>query len=110
MTRIVDIADLPCPGDPEGRTYRQVNAAKAHRIPLGALVEVDCPGEDAHGVRLFVVHHGRDCDLTPLYYLSPYAGDTEVETPGFRNPKWIGGYPEDGLRVVRGPAPEGTPS
>lgn len=64
QTILFNIADLRDPDDPQGRSYREVNAAKVHRYPIGALVEFN------HGPRLWVVHHGRDCDQTPLYSLS----------------------------------------
>ncbi len=91
----VNLADMPAPGDPEGRTYRQVNAARSHAIPVGALVELDS------GVRLFVVMQTRDCDQEPLYSLaalplgkeSPYQGDR----------RWHHGYGEEGLTLVRLP-------
>ena len=58
------ISDLPAPGDPQGRTYRQINLAQAHEFNLGELVEYD------NGARLFVVQQTRDCDGTPLYTLT----------------------------------------
>lgn len=59
-------------------------------------------------MRLFVVHHSRDCDQTPLYCLGPDPNDTVQEDPRFINRKWINGYSEDCLKVIRGPkAPEG---
>lgn len=45
----VNVADLPDPNDSDGRTYREVNLAKTHNIPLGTLVELD------NGARLFVI-------------------------------------------------------
>lgn len=93
---IINVADLVNPNDPEGRTYRQINAAKKHAIPIGALVEdIDT------GVRLFVVKHGRDCDMTPLYYLSANRDDTEQKDPRFLNRGWVGGYSETYLRIVK---------
>ena len=65
---MINIADLRDPDDPQGRSYRQVNADRTHGIPVGALVEIIDTG-----VRMFVVWHGRDCDQTPLYWLSPGA-------------------------------------
>lgn len=88
----INIADLTDPTD--GRTYRQINAAKSHEIPIGTLVELK------NGARLFVVHHDRDCDETPLYYLSADSGDTQQVDPLFRNPGWTSGYSADSLRVV----------
>lgn len=84
---IINVADLVDPDDPQGRTYRQVNAAKTHGIPLGALVQLKS------GARLFVVLHGRDCDRTPLYCL---ATDPDEEDKY----RWLGGYSEGSLTVV----------
>jgi len=92
---LINIADLRDPDDPQGRSYRQVNAEKHHAIPIGTLVQLE------NGARAFVVFHGRDCDQTPLYYLSLDEDDTEEMRPGWRNPSWIGGYSDDGLVVVR---------
>ena len=91
MSVLFNVADLVDPADSAGRTYREVNAAKSHSIPLGALVE-----DDESGVRLFVVYRGRDCDQTPLYWLSPRKDDSERLL-------WTGGYSEDGLTVIRLP-------
>lgn len=88
----VNVADLVDPNDPQGRTYRQINAATRHSISVGALVE-----DVEDGTRLFVVHQGRDCDQTPLYWL---AVDRDAKR---EDGKWHGGYPEHGLRVVRKP-------
>jgi hypothetical protein len=96
VVKFINIADLTDPSDSQGRTYRQINRTKSHSIPVGSLVEYT-----ETGVRLFVVMQGRDCDETPLYWLSPDKDDTEVERPGFRNQSWIGGYPECSLRVVQ---------
>ncbi len=89
-----NICDLKCPDDPQGRTYRQINAAIKHNIPIGALVELES------GARLFVVYHSRDCDQTPLYYLSAEKDDIEQKVAGFRNPTWDGGWDEDALTVI----------
>ncbi len=86
-TAIVNLSDLVDPDDPNGRTYRQVNAAKTHGIPLGALVEL------GNGARLFVVYLGRDCDQTPLYWLAMSPDED-------RRDKWRGGYDEDALTEV----------
>ena len=96
----MNVADLICESDAERRTYRQLNNAKTHAIPVGTLVEIVGDDDRMAGVRLFVVHHGRDCDGTPLYYLSPDPDDTVEERPGFRNPKWVGGSPEERLEIV----------
>ena len=64
MIIFVNIADLEDPDDPQGRSYREVNADKTHKIPIGALVEIE------NGARAFVVLHTRDCDQTLLYSLA----------------------------------------
>lgn len=101
----VNIADLPCPHDPEKRTYREINAEKTHTIPIGALVEIlrwnDHPYKN--GCRLFVVNHARDCDMTPLYYLSANHEDTKQRIPGLMNPGWTGGFSDRSLMVVELP-------
>lgn len=101
----VNIADMVCPHDPQKRTYREINGAKQHIIPIGALVEIlrcdDHPYKN--GCRLFVVHHGRDCDMTPLYYLSADETDTKETMHGYRNVGWTGGYSDRSLMVVELP-------
>jgi len=91
------IHDLKDPSDPQGRSYKQVNAEKTHAIPIGSLVELP------EGVRLFVASHERDCDQTPLYWLTPDYDDFVREREGWANPKWIGGYSDTSLVVIRGP-------
>jgi hypothetical protein len=100
---IINVADIVDSTDPQGRTVREVNRAKTHAIPIGALVEVgdDRYPDPSDGIRLWVVHHSRDCDQTPLYELAPDRDDTVKINPRFRNPKWVGGYSEDGLKVIR---------
>jgi hypothetical protein len=99
---IINIADIVCPSDSQGRTYRQINAENVHEIPLGSLVE-----NPYDGTRAFVVQHGRDCDQTPLYTLSlrkEDVGRTAVEcgahAEGFRAPHWESGYPAEMLTVI----------
>ena len=88
----IHIADLVNQGT--GKTFREENAEKQHAIPVGALVELD------NGVRLFVVHHGRDCDQAPLYYLSHDPEDTRQERDGWYNRLWVGGFGEEGLTII----------
>lgn len=95
-TYVMMLHDLPDPDDPQGRTYKQINAERQHTIPLGALVELP------NGSRLFVVCHERDCDMTPLYYLSYDPEDTTQKVEGFKNRGWTGGWPEDSLKVIDG--------
>ena len=89
----IHIADLV--NRETGKTFREENAEKQHAIPIGALVELD------DGVRLFVVNHGRDCDQTPLYYLSHDPEDTMQERNGWKNRSWVGGYGEESLTIIR---------
>jgi hypothetical protein len=96
MSRPVNrISDLKDPNDPNGRSYREVNACKDHKYALGALVEI------MHGARLWVVHHARDCDQTPLYCLSWNPSDTTIEREGFYNAGWVTGIPEGALTFIR---------
>lgn len=88
MNAFMNVADLKCPDDPQGRTYRQINAEKKHSIQLGTLVELKS------GVRLFVALHGRDCDQTPLYWLSHKYADKN---------KMSGGHIEENLKVIKEP-------
>lgn len=94
MTPIINIADLTDRTDPQGRTFRQINAAKAHCIAVGTLVEIE------GGARMFVVYQGRDCDQTPLYWLSPDKDNVEIRQPGFMNFGWHGGYAEESLKPI----------
>jgi hypothetical protein len=84
----INIADLRDPNDPQGRTYRQVNAATTHAITVGSLVETE------NGERLFVKKHTRDCDQTPMYSLGLLSDDEGPYS------KWIHGFPEYLLTVV----------
>jgi len=101
----VNIADVVDDSDPQKRTYRQINAALTHAIPLGALVEVGNPSypDEDDGVRLFVCHQGRDCDETPLYWLSPDKAARMESGERFFPRGFSGGYPEDSLTIIRQP-------
>jgi hypothetical protein len=104
--KLINIADLRPEDDPLGRSYREINRAKTHAIPVGALVEAE-PIEGSgykNGIRLYVVSHGRDCDETPLYHLSAYADDTVQEREGWLNRSWTGGRSEDSLTVIELPS------
>jgi hypothetical protein len=100
-TVFVNIADLKNPET--GKTYRQENNEKKHKIPLGTLVEVDFESPKK-GLRLFVVRHDRDCDGTPLYSLS--FNKNWKEEPNELIPKIAFrmqidcGYSERSLRVI----------
>lgn len=93
-----------------GKTYREENAEKVHNIPIGSLVEIvpiesysNDDQNDSAGVRLFVVYHARDCDMTPLYSLAIDPSDTDRESDRFYNYKWHNGYPEESLKIIRLP-------
>lgn len=79
-----------------GKTYREENAELVHNIPVGTLVEVI-----ETGIRLFVVHHSRDCDQTPLYCLAVDPEDIQQVTPYFLNAKWHDGYVEEDLQLIK---------
>lgn len=91
MIRYINIADLVNPDT--GKTYRQENAELTHKIPIGSLVELET------GVRLFVVDHYRDCDMTPLYCLCAEMKNGYTDE-FYAKMKWHCGYPEESLRRV----------
>ncbi|UTU08063.1 hypothetical protein CcrC1_gp377 [Caulobacter phage C1] len=96
---MMNVADFKDPHDPEGRNYRQVQAAKVHSFPLGALVEVNDTG-----ARLFVGQHTRDCDQTPLYSLAPEPAPIEFYSESFAWDMWrmkfVHGWCEDSLTLI----------
>ena len=101
----VNIADLTNPET--GKTYRQENNEKQHKIPLGSLVEVKGDEYDSkvNGLRLWVVMHQRDCDGTPLYGLS-FNKDWSADMYGkdyrmIANAAIDGGYSEESLIIVK---------
>lgn len=89
---IVFFGDLST-NDGSDKTIKEVNLEKKHNIPFGTLVELE------GGVRLFVVFHGRDCDGTPLYWLSPKLNESKA--PAFNISSRIGGYSEESLKVIK---------
>ncbi len=96
--------------DMAGRRGRQEdrkrNRETMHNIPVGTLVEIIHDPEYASvvdGIRLHVVHQGRDCDETPLYWLG-VAGDSRDEE-GYMD-RGFGGYPEHSLKVIAPPTEE----
>ena len=90
MIEIFNVADFKDPSDNAGRTYRQVNAAKKHNIPIGALVEIET------GERLRVMMHTRACDQTPLYSI----GIPDDQDDAVSRLKWHHGYAEESLTLL----------
>jgi hypothetical protein len=92
MNKIVLFSEIV---EENGKTIRENNMVKNHTIPLGALVEVE-----NSKIRLFVVHQGRDCDGTPLYWLDVdfYGWNYGNEYKVFR--KWTGGYSVGSLTII----------
>lgn len=89
-----------------GRTFRQLNMEKTHKIPVGALVEITYDSERLgfkNGLRLHVINHSRDCDGTPLYVIG-VAGTTWLDGPFVRN--GFPGYSEDSIKLIENPTPE----
>lgn len=88
-----DLDSLPCllrnMLEANGRTIKQNNMERTHGVPLGCLVELE------EGLRLYVVHHGRDCDGTLLYWLGMRRGDEREDWD-----QKLGGYSEDDLTIV----------
>jgi len=109
-----------------GKTVRENNVEKIHKIPLYSLVEIqigqwDDEEDPVNGLRLYVVSHTRDCDGTPLYGLS-YSKNAKKELEKYENEKksivdrremelcnliiWqcqgkiTGGYSEDSLVLI----------
>jgi len=103
MSQIVNVADIK--DTKTGKTWREENGEKTHKIPLDALVEV-IPWEHGthNGVRGYVSGHGRDCDGTPLYSITMEKG-LRVDKYG---PEFIhliraaftGGFSEESLKVI----------
>ena len=90
------VHDLVDPEDSQKRTYKEVNAEKTHKIPIGALVET------YNGLRAYVVKQGRDCDMTPLYWISLDKTSLEEgdEYDILTKLKWDGGYSEANLTRI----------
>lgn len=91
----IDAADIV---EANGKTIRQNNMEKTHKIPVGTLVEVKYDTWHSGGAcekvhaRLWVVSHDRDCDGTPLYTLSPH------QKPIFEGADIV--VPHEGKRMV----------
>jgi len=103
-----------------GKTIRENNMELQHTIPVGTLVEVkydtwfgDGACEKNHA-RLWVIIQGRDCDGTPIYWLSTHSYERISYEIGATSPEDVanaslqhkllfnfkGGFCEEGLTVV----------
>lgn len=102
MPEFIFIADCVDPDDPQGRTYSQINAAKNHGLTVGTMVEYK--DQDNYPYknhpRAFIAWCGRDCDETPLYWLTLDRYDTVKKHPTKINEGWFGGIREQALTVV----------
>jgi len=91
VMRLIPISSII---ESNGKTVRENNMARAHKIPIGTFIELICElDEQFRGARLWVTGHNRDCDGSPLYYL------------GFNDMRTItGGFSEQALKIIN-PAP-----
>ena len=89
-----NVADLKNPKT--GKTWRQENAELVHNISIGTLVE-----DIEEGIRLFVIYQGRDCDMEPIYWLSPYPYIRYPNDMAMEKMQWIGGYCEGDLKIIK---------
>lgn len=97
--RFADVVDKET-----GKTLRELNNEKEHKIPVGTLVEViQEPPLSGNGLRLHVIEHSRDCDGTPLYTLG-VAGSTWTDEKFVHN--GFTGYSEYSLKVIEEPTEE----
>lgn len=126
MNTLVNVADLINPET--GKTYREENLEKQWAIPLGSVVKVlhyssesNTYEEHEDCLVLYVVNRARDCDGTPLYWLSSqnhlehkrvrdFAESGQVTFPNesgyafkasFLLPPPLGGYTEQNLKFIR---------
>lgn len=102
-----------------GKTIRENNLRKRHNIPVGALVEFKTDNQRDSGAhelihaRYWVVEHGRDCDGTPLYWLSHTKKENQnkiqivhegvvlnIDVSRRIVYGWIGGFSEKSLMVI----------
>lgn len=95
------IYDLP--SDVPGKTWKEKNMELQHKIPIGALVEIQYEYAPNIGVRLFVCKHTRDCDGTPLYALTWNLEDYyRFKDTRFENAYIAsGGYSDNSLIVIK---------
>lgn len=98
---MINVADIKDTNDPQGRTFREINNATPHAIPIGALVELETKE------RLYVVQHQRDCDGEPLYGLSTKEVlERDIESidndliKELYSMRIINGYSKESLKVI----------
>jgi hypothetical protein len=97
-----------------GLTVKVNNFKIKHNIPIGSLVEVKYDEWHGNGcckkvhARLFVIEQNRDCDGTPLYYLSHINKQVKDYLPEYNIGNLfkrqmmdiIGGFTEGELTVI----------
>lgn len=85
MTDGIEFMNVSDIVESNGKTIYANNMEKKHNIPLGALVEVkydEWYGDGACAIihaRLWVVSRVRDCDGTPLYWLSHHRRSVGID-------------------------------
>lgn len=113
MKYFINVADIV--DKKTGKTIRKENSEKTHKIPINTLVEIkhdiwhgDGVCEKIHA-RLWVISHDRDCDGTPLYSLSVFKSDSNLnkhifyEDSRFKykiTPFIKSGFSEESLKVI----------
>jgi hypothetical protein len=110
MTEIIKFSEIV---EANGKTIRENNLEIEHKIPIGALVEVEITKHFANDtsitgrVQLYVIEHTRDCDGSPLYTLGKSLGALDDPESNYKiRLFWMWmygieqGYPESSLTVV----------
>lgn len=118
MAEIMMFSDIV---EENGKTIRENNMEKIHKIPIGSVVDVELdecldyePGTEYETfirgkARLVVVAHNRDCDGTPLYSLAgrpilPPIDNRSINHRNFYNALvgyYTNGYSEGSLSPVK---------
>lgn len=62
---LIVLHDIVDSSDSQGRTFKQINMARAHKYALNSLIELK------NGARVFLARYARDCDGTPMYDVMP---------------------------------------
>lgn len=107
MSHVIMMHDIV---EANGKTIKENNLEKTHNIPVGALVELvgdpEHPAPAHDGIRAFVAIQSRDCDGTPLYWLTLRWQDIAWDNKwpeGYDRLRvhWTGGFSEESLRMLR---------